>query len=396
MSKFTKIIAVVVTLVMLLGVVGIVSSAEESPIMKLSSKRTQVTSGSKFEVTVSLSDATQVVGGVEGTITYNKDMFSNPVVTLTDAFTANGNGNAAEVVNTETAGVIKYVGLAGNDTGSDWFTITFDTATVATSSNQTFTITAKGSNKTGTAVQTVASLNVAVNAVPNAVKVMGAQLKYGATVTFDQQDLRFAVNVDKTYLPQDKNAVEFGVLMMFTQRLGDRELTYDMIANNEKGLVVARKLPAEGQQSITVPELFFAQLNGTASDDLNAIKGIRVSARAYVRYDDNTVVYYSNNNEDGRVVAGYSSKSFNGALKANTKLMLDAYTAYKNIDEASRTDAQQAYIDALTEYDKEYPTTTTMKNFLGVSSFNDEHSRLTSMFVANYYWYYLCTLDIAE
>ena len=265
-----------------------------------------------------LNDADSLVGGIEGVITYDDAAFSIESIALSSAFAGYGN-SIEDSFNTDTSGSIKFVGLAdlkNKDNGSAWFTVKFN---VLKAAEVDFKVTATAANKTGTdTLDNVEILNKEnFDTVPNVAKVLGAAIRTGTEeepVHADEQDLRFVATLDEIDLPQNGNVTEYGVLMMYTKRLGDRELTYEMIENNEYGLAVAKKVPT-GE--------IYASLDGIAAN-VDAI-GSRVSARAYMVVDGK--VYYSNNNKDANdsVNDGYSSCSVVGVAKLAAAEILKTY-----------------------------------------------------------------------
>lgn len=323
MRNLKKIIAVLLALIMLVSVSvnSLVSAA--NPILKLSGK-SQASVGEYYELDVVLNDTDSLVGGIEGVVSYDDDAFSIESIALSNTFAGFGN-KVEDSFNTDTSGSIKFVGLAdleSNDKGSVWFTVKFNVLKVAEAD---FKIVATASNKTGTdTIDNVEILNKEkFDSVPNVAKVVGAAIKTGSAeepVPADKQDLRFVVSLDGVALPENSNVTEYGVLMMYTKRLGDRELTYEMVKNNEYGLAVA-KMTGE---NLEVPDdEIYASLDGISAN-VDAI-GARVSARAYIVADGK--VYYSNNNKNSNasVKDGYSSCSVVGVAKFAAAEILKAY-----------------------------------------------------------------------
>ncbi len=313
MSNFKKVIAFLVALILLTGVMtsAIVSAA--NPILKLSGK-SQASVGEYYELQLILNDTDSLVGGIEGVISYDDTAFSIESIALSNTFAGYGN-SIDDSFNTDTSGSIQFVGLANlenNDTGSTWFTVKFN---VLKEAEADFTVTATASNKTGTdTLKNVSIVNKEkLDSIPSVAKVVGAAIRTGSEeepVAADKQDLRFVVTLDEVALPENSNITEYGVLMMYTKRLGERELTYEMIENNEYGLAVANMTG----ENLEVPSgEIYASLDGITAN-VNAI-GSRVSARAYIVADGK--VYYSNNNKDtnASVTDGYSSSSVVGVAK---------------------------------------------------------------------------------
>lgn len=306
MRNLKKIIAVVVTLVMLIGVVGISASAAEAPVFSLNGKAetglTETEGDVKefYELAVHLDDANGNVGGIEGVISYNTTSFEYVGVDFNSAFVAAGNPENS-VIDAETAGSIKFVGLA-NATG-EWFVLKFK---VKAEGNCQFSLSAKAANKTGTAYLNVTangdSTKISANDIIN---VEGAAILKTAANN-GTQDLRFNIVVDDTAISTENPAVEVGVLMMFTKRLGYRDLTVEMIDDeNVTGLVVAKKTIAEGESVSSF-------VTNVRNMQRNAL-GVRVSARAYIKLaDGETVIYSKNFNSEFETNSGYASESVIG------------------------------------------------------------------------------------
>ncbi len=323
MNNFKKLTAVLLALTLLISAAATSIVMAENPVLKLEGK-SQASVGEYYELQLVLNDADSVVGGIEGVITYDDTAFSIDSIALSSTFA--GYDNSIEnSFNTDTSGEIKFVGLADlkkNDKGSNWFTVKFN---VLKEAEADFTVTATASNKTGT--DTLSDITIVnkenMGSVPSVAKVKGAAIKTGTEeepVPADKQDLRFVVVLDKIALPENCNVTEYGVLMMYTKRLGDRELTYEMIENNEYGLAVANKTG----ENLEIPEgEIYASLDGIAAN-VDAI-GSRVSARAYVVA--NGKVYYSNNNKNANasVTDGYSSCSVVGVAKLAAAEILETY-----------------------------------------------------------------------
>lgn len=326
MNKIKKVLAALTAMVLLLTVISSAMASEVEPILKLSGKG-QASVGEYYELNLVLDDADSLVGGIEGTISYDATAFSIDSIALSSAFVGYGN-KIEDSFNTETGGAIKFLGLAdlkNNDTGATWFTVKFN---VLAEAEADFKVTATASNKAGTDTLDISVVNKEkLDTVPNVATVVGAAIKTGTAeepVPADKQDLRFAATLDASALPENSNITEYGVLMMYTKRLGDRELTYEMIENKEYGLAVAKKTG----ENLELPSgEIYASLNGIAAN-VDAI-GSRVSARAYFVADGK--VYYSNNNKNANasVTNGHSSCSVVGVAKLAAAEILKAYPTEK-------------------------------------------------------------------
>ncbi len=323
MISFKKTVAVLLTLVLLIGIMSSATVSAENPVLKLSGKG-QASVGEYYELQLILNDTDSLVGGIEGTITYDATVFSVESIALSSKFASYGN-NIDDSFNTNTSGKIQFIGLAdlkGDDKGSTWFTIKFN---VLKESVASFSVTASAANKSGThLLDNISIINKEnLGSVPNVAKVIGAAIKTGTDtepVPANKQDLRFVVTLNEIALPANSNVTEYGVLMMYTKRLGDRELTYEMIENEEYGLAVAKT----SGENLEIPSgEIYAGLKGIAAN-VDAI-GSRVSARAYIVADGK--VYYSNNNKNtnASVSDGYSSSSVVGVAKLAAAEILKTY-----------------------------------------------------------------------
>ena len=318
-----KATAILMTAALLIGVMTSSMVSAVNPVLKLSGSG-QASVGEYYDLDLVLNDTDSLVGGIEGVITYDDNAFSIESIALSNSFESYGN-SVEDSFNTENGGTIKFVGLAdlkNNDKGSVWFTVRFN---VLKAAEVDFKVTATAANKTGTdTLDNVEILNKEnLDTVPGVAIIEGAAIKTGSKedpVPADKQDLRFVVTLDGIALPENSNVTEFGVLMMYTKRLGDRELTYEMIENNEYGLAVANMTG----ENLEVPSgEIYASLDGIAAN-VDAI-GSRVSARAYIVADGK--VYYSNNNKNANasVTDGHSSSSVVGVAKMAAAEILETY-----------------------------------------------------------------------
>ncbi len=308
MRNLRKVIAVIVSLVMLLGVAAISASAEgEKPTISLYGKSeiglTEQGGTELYELAVYLDEAGSAVGAVEGTITYDTGVFDYDSIVSNLDTTTNPEGTVFDI--DEENGAIRFIALV-SDT-RELFVVNF--AVVGENEDATFILTTKIANQTGTDYLNVkaARRNVAVKD-NDIINVNGAAILKTASDK-GTQDIRFNIQVDDTLaaaaITEANPAVEVGVLMMFTKRLGYNELTVDMIDDeNVTGLVVAKKTLAEGEDVAS----FTANVRNMQSNAL----GVRVSARAYIKLEDETVIYSRNFNSQMETNCGYASESVIG------------------------------------------------------------------------------------
>ena len=290
MRNFKKVIAVVVTLVMLLGVVGISSSAATAATIKLSG-RTQARVGDTYELTVSVEGT---VGAVEGIIAYTGATY----VSAEEGASVKANEN----------GTLSFVGLASEaDKNGKLFTLTFTLD--STASNAKFEIAAcKGANVEGTGYVEVAKTNAELDTYPDIVTVDYAELKADAS----DPDLRFKLTYNLDELAKydsDASVKEYGVLIGLSKSLGSAELTLEK--ENESYIVKASATPDD---SFTGAVTVYANISNSHGEN-KSLLGVRVIARAYIVLNDgNDTVIYSNNDSD-YVGNGTSTRSMIGCAK---------------------------------------------------------------------------------
>lgn len=120
------------------------------------------------------------------------------------------------------------------------------------------------------------------------------------------QDLAFNVTVDSDAVAAAEatygEVTEIGTLLMYTKRLGNRELKIDMA--DKTGLVHASKAVAADE----AVESFVTNLNNIKWNGM----GVSVSARAYIKFADGTVIYSKNFNNVYETNSGYARESVIG------------------------------------------------------------------------------------
>ncbi len=121
------------------------------------------------------------------------------------------------------------------------------------------------------------------------------------------QELTFDVKVDAQMLALKEatlksEVVEVGTLFMYTKRLAYRELTLDM--TDKTGLAKASRV-LEDDETL---ESFTVNLKNIRWDAM----GVSVSARAYIKFKDGTVIYSRNYHNEFETNAGYARESVIG------------------------------------------------------------------------------------
>lgn len=161
MRNLKKIIAVVVTLVMLFAVASVSVSAAAAPVFSLRGA-TEVSlteaaadgeSAQYYELAVHLEDADKTVGAIEGVITYDPAVFTYKETALGAALKADAANTVENTVDATEAGKVKFVGLSTE--AGVWFVLRFS---IVAEGSADFALEAKAANRTGTAY-----LNVTVN-----------------------------------------------------------------------------------------------------------------------------------------------------------------------------------------------------------------------------------------
>lgn len=161
MRNLKKIIAVVVTLVMLFALASVSASAATAPVFSLRGA-TEVSlteaaadgeSAQYYELAVHLEDADKTVGAIEGVITYDPAVFTYKETALGAALKADAANTVENTVDATEAGKVKFVGLSTE--AGVWFVLRFS---IVAEGPADFALEAKAANRTGTAY-----LNVTVN-----------------------------------------------------------------------------------------------------------------------------------------------------------------------------------------------------------------------------------------
>ena len=321
MRNFKKLIAVVVTLVMLLTVASFGVSANTAPTISLVGMPSTGTTveGTYYDVQVKLADTANAVGGIEGTITFDAPLTLADVV-LSDTFVAAGNTEENSVAVSGNA--IKFVGLATGD--GVWFTLKF---TVAKSDDTSATVAfanVKGAKADGSDYVTVDTKDLAVSVVNNdIVAAGGAAIKVVDTV--DAQDIMFQALVDAEALEAaypGATVKKIGAVMGVAQKLDGVELVADI--NNSYAVSASTEYDKA--------EDFAVNLNKMTA----ALVGVKIVSRVYivVNYSNEDITIYSNNYDmDYSVDNGCARRSVLQVAKKAVKL------AQKNgFDDVAYTD----------------------------------------------------------
>lgn len=340
MRNLKKIIAVVVTLVMLFAITSISASAAAAPVFSLFGKtetNLTVAAGAEenqefYELTVYLEDAESQVGAIQGVITYDPTIFVYQAeASELGAALDDGYNTVENSLSCDNNGTIKFVGVA-NEAGT-WYVLRF---TVVATGSASFGLVAEAANATGTA-----HLDVSAKALEDATITDEAMINMegGAILqktpnleTEPAQELTFSVKVDPDAVAAAEvkhgEATDVGVLFMYTKRLNYRELKIDMA--DKTGLVHASKAVAADD----AVESFVTKLNNIKWNGM----GVSVSARAYIKFADGTVIYSKNFNNVYETNSGYARESVIGVA-------VDAVNAGEY--DAAKADALGYDVDAI-------------------------------------------------
>ncbi len=312
MRNFKKIIAVVVTLVMLFAIASISASAATAPVFSLrgatevnfTKAAAEGESAEYYELAVFLEDADHQVGAIDGVITYDPEVFTFKVAELGAALQVLEDGNTVEnSIVDDGNGTIKFVGLS-EEVGV-WFVLKF--SVIAEKEGVAFGLVARGANAEGTAALEVTTKATSATVTNEEMINMegGAILQKTPNLeTEPAQELTFSVKVDPDAVAAAEvkhgAATDVGVLFMYTKRLNYRELSLNM--TDKTGLAQAEQ-PIEGDIADFTVNL--------ANIKWNAM-GVSVSARAYIKFTDGTVIYSKNFNNGFETNAGNARESVIG------------------------------------------------------------------------------------
>lgn len=303
-----KIIALLLATFLLASMLVLAASAETAVTVALSGA-TQAIKGEQYEVVFS---APATVGGISGEINYDVDSFSLKGIEITSAFAAANKISAQEGTNLisddSENGVIKFA-LLSDGASEKWVTFNFTTADTA-ATGAAFTLeNVKVSNTAGTALveNLITDIVAGTAAVYNkALDVAGASVR-----TNGAADIRFEIDLG---LNNYKGQIEeVGVIMIPTRFVAEgQELDYDI--ENVKYSGKTAKRARSFAKDIGDETVFYANLINSSST-ASRIK-TEVSARAYVKLTDGTVIYSDNADADKNIGGGTSSRCCVDVMKS--------------------------------------------------------------------------------
>lgn len=308
-----KIIALFLSILMIASMTALTASAAGEVKVKLvADTEVGAVAGSTYSVTLQIADAT--VGGVQGTVTYDKAKFDFVDITMVksvaDANHITGEAKDAFKVNEE-AGTIDYILLCdrqNKNLATFNFTVLADKVDTAD-----FTVTGvKVANTAGTAAETHTTVDA------NGVKVSPVAITADSTTirTNGQYDLRFTTTIDANFAAKYK-IKEVGMILIPTSLIAEgKEVVND--ETGEKFCVDGVKPQIAKIPYTTKFNVYYANINNTATSHMNR----RYSLRAFVVLENDTVVY-SDNDVDGKPIE-------NGTISRSCKTTAIAlYNYYK-------------------------------------------------------------------
>ena len=302
-----KIIAILLATFLLMSMFVLGVSAETAVTVSLNGA-SQAIKGEQYEVVLS---APATVGGISGEIKYDADSFSLKGIEITSAF-AEANkitvDKGTDLIKDDSEnGVIKFALLSGDS--DKWVTFNFTTADTA-ATGAAFTLeNVKVSNSAGTALVDNLTTDIAAGAAAvyeKALDVAGASVR-----TNGAADIRFEIDLGvNNYKGQIE---EVGVIMIPTRFVAEgQELVYD--TENVKYSGKTAKIARSSAKDIGDETVFYANLinsSATASRIKTA-----VSARAYIKLTDGTIIYSDNADADKNIGGGTSSRCCIDVMKS--------------------------------------------------------------------------------
>lgn len=332
-----KMISIVVALLLLMTLVAMPVSANGVTVEQRTFVQGEV--GESIEVDIFVNDASDLVGAVEGTITYDKSVLDYTGVVLAADFAALDNQADETVYADENTGVIRFVGVSSVKAGevapkAEWFTLKFDIiggeagdATALTLSDLIV------SNKTGSDVVSASPINASFNIITAENKFSSLE---GATIktSVETQAIRFQAVTDAATFPAD--ATEFGIIML-PEAMLNGELTLDTPN------VAVAKMTAEDAEfaDLKAGATVFARLDGSTA---NAYRmNLKIVARSYVKVGDQVI--YSHNDTTNGIENGMGARSVVSVSQAIAAELIDngvdgsAVAAYLTKAELNKTEA---------------------------------------------------------
>ena len=334
-----KFIALALALAMMVSCLVFTASAEASGVEVLLQGPATAQNGDKILVEVRVGDNNNVVGGIQGTIDVTGatlvDVVANP-----ELLDWNNTQDVATLYKA-TDNDVAFAALNSlNATSYDtrlWFKLTYEVTDAAAVSVELKNV--KVSDKTANLINDVKTTDLAVDVVNPTEDAYVTLNGMGMPLDTDnvmEQALMVEVGA---YVPETvTNVTAFGVVFYPTSLLAGDELTVET-----EGAIVA-EVSKEGKPSffnqIVTEKVFSAKLKFGFSTPEKAYKflGTKVTARAYFKTVDGSVVYASNPSDNKYINNGTAKKAALNVLADNG----DAITAPVNNDKAAYDAARKA------------------------------------------------------
>ena len=327
-----KIIALFLSILMIASMTALTASAEGEVEVKLvADKEVGAVAGSVYSVTLEIADAT--VGGVQGTVTYDKAKFDFVDITMAksvaDVNHIEGKTEDAFKVD-ENTGTIEYILLCDGVTNA---LATFNFKVLADTVGTTdFTVTGvKVANAEGEA-----KANKTVDA--NGVKVSPVAITADSTTirTNIKYDLRFKTTIDADFAAN--NAIkEIGMILIPTSLIADGK----EVINDENGSFCVEGVTPQIKTIAYIDGVtdYYANINNTGASHMNRL----YSLRAFVALEDGTIIYSDNEVDDKPIQNGTISRSCKTTAIALYELYKDTYTFSDKAKEVAEDKAHEKW-----------------------------------------------------
>ncbi len=295
-----KVLAILLATLLAAGMMSFGASADTESVTVALSGSTQAIKGESYEVTLS---APTTVGGIQGEIDYDEAKFKLSDIAITSAFaTANKITDKTNLI-TDDGKVIKFALLPDKAaTNSEWVTFIF--AVLEADGKSDFTLNnVKVSDNEGVNLITEGLTEVSVKDTPvyaPALNVAGATIRTNA-----EADIRFEADFSNAFESVYRNQiVEVGIVGIPTAFMKDgEELKIDGTYSGYSPKTA--KITAENLMADTTT--ISTKFRYASSNDV--LLRTKYSARAYIKLNDDTVIYSDNAIADNNIIGGTSSRS---------------------------------------------------------------------------------------
>lgn len=312
MRSIKKIAALVLAFAMLATMFAFSASAETAANLYLEGPD-NATKGELYTISIRLSDASNLVGGFSGTLTYSGATVEGTQV-HPSVLALNNTTDASTVITKEGTDKIKFVTVTRvdganttNPVDAIWFKVQFKVTGDAAS----FALgDVKFSNKEGKALLSETEGTVGGTLAPQVAAEVADnysidEIKIKDTADATKQGLGYAVSFPGGEIPE--GATEYGVVFLPTKLLDGGELTVETA--NAVAAKVNKDAEPERFASSVENGTYWAYLsfNFSSEDKAYQFLGTKVSARAY--YKIGNAIYYSDNTNTIGVEDGVADKA---------------------------------------------------------------------------------------